>query len=140
MERGFRVLIIDSSHVNRIIITQRLNSMITMGLDIVELVECVNMEEGIRLFSDQGGDFGLVLIDSNISIKSCSSLTINIHNRCDDLCIPRVPVIALVSSICRHVHTNCYNSGIDYIITKPYSKFELLSSILYCFRKVNVRL
>jgi CheY-like chemotaxis protein len=138
MDRGFRVLIIDGSHVNRIILRKRLNSIIEMGLNIFEVVECADMEEGILLFSDQGGDFGLVLIDSNISIESCSSVTMNIHKKCDDICIPRVPVIALLSSICRSVHANCYNSGMDYIVTKPYSKSELLDSILYCFRKVKV--
>lgn len=138
MERGFRVLIIDGSHVNRIILKQRLNSIIKMGLNMNELVESVDMEEGIRLFSEKDGDFGLVLIDSNISIESCYSATINIHKKCDDLCMPRVPVIALVSSICRNVHSNCFKSGMNYIVTKPYSKYELLDSILYCFRKVKV--
>ena len=130
-----RVLIVDDIATNRTILKRRLQSMTSTGICVKETVEAVNGEDAVKKFASCSGDFQLVLMDCLMPILDGFDATVKIHDICHSLGIDAVPVVAVTASVSSNIHDRCLSFGMEYVVTKPYSEIDLMTSIQSCLKK-----
>ena len=124
-------MIVDDINTNRNILAKRLEFVKTMGLEYVT-VEAVDGEDAFNKFKESGGDFQLILMDCLMPVIDGFEATSMIHQQCEKFGIEPVPVVAVTASVCSDIHAKCRKHGMKYVVTKPYTKEELLLSIRAC--------
>lgn len=129
---GFNILIVDDMYANRAILKRRLDNLKRMGINYTDVVEAVNGKEAVDKFIEHNGNFQLVLMDCLMPIMDGFSSTTAIHSECDRLGIEPVPVVAVTASLSSDIHSKCFDSGMKYVVTKPYSEHDLLISVKSC--------
>ncbi len=133
-EMNFKVLIVDDINTNRVILRRRLESMVTMGLKITQIVDAVNGEDAVNKFYQNHGDFQLVLMDCHMPILDGFDSTVQIHGLCSSLGLEPVPVVAVTASVSTDIYDRCLSVGMKYVVTKPYSELDLMASIQSCIK------
>ncbi|CAM9901982.1 unnamed protein product, partial [Pylaiella littoralis] len=131
---GFRVLIVDDIKTNRVILKRRIENMTTTGLHITDTVEAVDGRDAVEKFTSCNGDFQLVLMDCHMPILDGFDATRKIHDVCGSLGIDAVPVVAVTASVSAQIHDKCISSGMKYVVTKPYTEVDLVTSIQSCLK------
>ena len=129
--REVRIMIVDDINTNRNILAKRLEFVRSMGLEYVT-VEAVDGEDAFNKFKESGGDFQLILMDCLMPVIDGFEATSMIHQQCEKFGIEPVPVVAVTASVCSDIHAKCRKHGMKYVVTKPYTKEELLLSIRAC--------
>ena len=132
---GFRVLIVDDIETNRIILKRRLQNMMTSGLHVTETVEAVDGQDAVRKFVSSSGDFQLVLMDCHMPILDGFDATVKIHDICQEMGLDAVPVVAVTASVSSQIRDKCKSSGMEYVVTKPYTEIDLITSIHSCIKR-----
>ena len=130
-----KVLIVDDIATNRTILKRRLCNMVSTGLKVTETVEAVNGQDAVDKFASCSGDFHLVLMDCLMPILDGFDATVKIHDICDSLGIDAVPVVAVTASVSSGIHDRCLSFGMNYVVTKPFSEIDLMTSIQACVKK-----
>lgn len=133
--KHLRVLIVDDISTNRTILKRRLQNMMSAGLHITETVEAVDGQDAVDKFTSCSGDFQLVLMDCLMPILDGFDATVKIHDICDSLGIDAVPVVAVTASVSSGIKDRCLSFGMKYVVTKPYSEMDLMTSIHACLKK-----
>ena len=128
------VLIVDDIKSNRSILRRRLHNIESMGIKITNIVEAKDGLEAVEKFKQHKGKFQLVLMDCLMPIMDGFESTVQIHNACDELGIDAVPVVAVTASVSPQMHSKCYETGMKYVVTKPFSEQDLIMSIKSCFK------
>ena len=128
-KKEFNVLIVDDMATNITILKRRLS-----GLDIqfTSISEAMNGKEAVDIFKQNNGNYQLVLMDCLMPILDGFGATIAIHNECERMGLEPVPVVAVTASVSPQLHTKCFDTGMKYVVTKPYSEKDLLNSIQSC--------
>lgn len=134
--KGFRVLIVDDIETNRLILKRRLQNIMTTGLHVTETIEAVDGQDAVDKFASSSGDFQLVLMDCHMPILDGFDATVKIHDMCDSLGLDAVPVVAVTASVSSHIRDKCKSSGMEYVVTKPYSEIDLMTSIQSCIKRI----
>lgn len=124
-----KVMIVDDMRSNRAILKARLKSLNIFDQDELSIVEACNGQEAVDLFRDEAEAFDLILMDCLMPIVDGFNATVMIHGVCHELGIEAVPVVAVTASVSPDIHSKCYESGMCYIVTKPYTVFDLTVSI-----------
>ena len=128
------VLIVDDIKSNRSILRRRLHNIESMGIKITNIVEAKDGLQAVEKFKQHKGKFQLVLMDCLMPIMDGFESTVQIHNACDELGIDAVPVVAVTASVSPQMHSKCYETGMKYVVTKPFSEQDLIMSIKSCFK------
>ena len=131
----FKVMIVDDIYTNRVILKRRLESMDKMGLCVTSVTEAIDGQDAVDKFIDHGGNFQLILMDCHMPILNGFDATVKIHDTCASMDIPPVPVVAVTASVSSDIGDRCRDSGMKYVVTKPYSEIDLMTSIQACMRK-----
>jgi len=127
------VLVVDDLKPNRIILKRRLKNIEEqLQFSITNIVEATNGLEAVEKFQQYKGAFQFVLMDCLMPIMDGFKSTTSIHTECDKLGIEPVPVIAVTASVSSTTRSKCIESGMKYIVTKPYSEQDLIMSIKSC--------
>ncbi len=120
--RPLRVLLVDDSDDNRLLVTTYLKSL------PYQLVEAVNGEAAVARFL--GGKFDLVLMDIQMPVMDGLEATRRI--RCwerDHKAMP-TPIIALTASALEEEAQKCLDAGCSLHLSKPIKRAELLAGML----------
>lgn len=128
---NIRILIVDDMNINRNILAKRLEFVRHVGLKYV-IVQAVNGQDAFNKFKESEGNFQLILMDCLMPVVDGFESTTLIHRECTRLGIEPVPVVAVTASVCPDIRQKCKEYGMKYVVTKPYTKEELLLSIKAC--------
>ena len=132
-KQEFNVLVVDDLKPNRIMLKRRLGNIEkNMGFSRMNVIEASNGLEAIEKFKQHKGKIHFVLMDCLMPIMDGFESTLSIHTECDKLGIEPVPVIAVTASVSSTTHSKCIESGMKYVVTKPYSEQDLIMSIKSC--------
>ncbi|CAN0585134.1 unnamed protein product [Ectocarpus sp. 12 AP-2014] len=98
------------------------------------ILEAADGQEAVEMFVQRKGDIQLILMDCLMPILNGFDATLAIHKECDRLGLEPVPVVAVTASVSPDVREKCFESGMKYVVTKPYSEDELFASIKSCVK------
>lgn len=126
-----RILIVDDINANREILAKRLQFVRSMGLEY-ETEEAVDGQDAVNKFTACSGDFQLILMDCLMPVVDGFEATTMIHRQCEKFGMEPVPVVAVTASVSADIHAKCKKHGMKYVVTKPYTKEELLLSVRAC--------
>jgi len=130
--RCVRILLVDDISTNRQILRRKLYTLKSFGLNVGEIVDAVDGVDAVSKFTEYKGNFQLVLMDCHMPILDGFSATEKIHSLCFELSLEAVPVVAVTASVSEGIHEKCRLAGMKYVVTKPYSEIDLLTSIQSC--------
>ena len=125
------IMIVDDMNINRNILAKRLEFVRSVGLDYT-IVEAVDGQDALNKFKEAEGNFQLILMDCLMPVVDGFEATKLIHNECVMRNLEPVPVVAVTASVSPDIRQKCQRSGMKYVVTKPYTKEELLYSIKAC--------
>lgn len=126
-----RIMVVDDMATNREILTKRLEFIGSVGLKYT-VVEAVDGQDATEKFISSGGNFQLILMDCLMPVVDGFEATTLIHDECSRLKIEPVPVVAVTASVSCDIREKCLKHGMKYVVTKPYTREELLLSIKAC--------
>ncbi|CAN0172389.1 unnamed protein product, partial [Ectocarpus sp. 4 AP-2014] len=121
----FAILLVDDMATNRAILQRRLHSLSTLGMYPSAILEAADGQEAVEMFVQRKGDIQLILMDCLMPILDGFDATVAIHKECDRLGLEPVPVVAVTASVSPNVREKCFESGMKYVVTIPYSEDEL---------------
>lgn len=125
------IMIVDDMNINRDILSKRLEFVRSVGLNYT-IVEAVDGQDAFNKFKEAGGNFQLILMDCLMPIVDGFEATKLIHDECLLRNLEPVPVVAVTASVSSDIREKCKKYGMKYVVTKPYTKEELLLSIKAC--------
>ena len=131
MSGTISIMIVDDMNVNRTILAKRLEFVRSAGLNYT-IVEAVDGRDAVNKFNDADGDFQLILMDCLMPVVDGFEATKLIHDECSRRHLEPVPVVAVTASVSSDIREKCRNHGMRYVVTKPYTKEDLLLSIKAC--------
>lgn len=126
------VLIVDDMKTNRVLLKDRLKNLFASDITFGRIVEAENGQHAVDEFCVQNGDFQLILMDCHMPIMDGFDATQKLHDICREMGRDAVPVVAVTASVSQNIHDKCKLSGMQYVVTKPYSEIELITSIKSC--------
>ena len=125
------IMIVDDMNINRTILSKRLEFVRAAGLDYT-IVEAIDGQDAVNKFKEAKGDFQLILMDCLMPVVDGFEATKLIHDECARLGLEPVPVVAVTASVSSDIREKCMKHGMMYVVTKPYTKEDLLLSIKAC--------
>lgn len=131
VSRAISIMIVDDMHINRDILSKRLEFVRSVGLDYT-IVEATDGQDAFNKFKEGEANFQLILMDCLMPVVDGFEATKLIHDECVRRHMEPVPVVAVTASVSSDIHTKCKKHGMKYVVTKPYTKEELLLSIKAC--------
>ncbi len=126
------VMVVDDMHINRCIIIRRLCCASNIGIHFGDVVEATDGKDALLKFRESGGNFQLILMDCLMPVLDGFQATVSIHDECAKLGLEPVPVVAVTASVSSDIHNKCYQHGMKFVVTKPYTEQDLLLSIQSC--------
>lgn len=136
-KQSMRVLVVDDMAINRTILIRRLACIGKMGIECTEIVEATDGLEAYTKFKASEGNFQLILMDCLMPVVDGFEATVKIHDECERLGIEPVPVVAVTASVSNTIRDKCFQHGMNFVVTKPYTEQDLVSSIQACMAISN---
>jgi len=119
--RGTKILVFEDNELNQHLICEQLNKW-----DCKTFVTA-NAKEGMALLQLQ--DIDIILMDLKMPGMSGFEISRNIRSL-EDQKISKIPIIAFSADFTAQDQEQCYNSGINDFLLKPYTLNELMIKLL----------
>lgn len=122
LRNGYRVLLVEDNEVNALIATAHLTSI---G---AQVIRANNGKEAISAaFAKQRPDF--VLMDCRMPVMDGPTASREIRAVETSIGLPSIPIVALTASPSDEDRRECYQSGMDGLLMKPFTLEQLLQTI-----------
>ncbi|MGL1862197.1 MAG: transporter substrate-binding domain-containing protein [Pseudodesulfovibrio sp.] len=102
------------------------------------IVDAVNGQEAVDLYSENNGDFDVVLMDKEMPVMDGLTAISQIRTFELEQEVKRVPIIALTAHAFAQDKKECFEVGCDEFMSKPIKKQDLIETILRLIRGEGV--
>jgi PAS domain S-box-containing protein len=128
--KSIKVMNVDDISVNRAAIRRKVQQIEHhLDVHVGEVIDASNGIEAVELFKSHIGNFDIILMDILMPIMDGFEATRDIHKYCDEMHLPRVPVIAMTASVSETLYMDCKEAGMGCVVTKPFTVGQLYEAM-----------
>ena len=118
---GRRVLVVDDSDINRIIVARAL------ALEGAQTVTANNGQQALHLLRAQPGEFDILLMDVQMPVMDGLTATRALRG---DPCLCELPVIAFTAGVFQDERQRALDAGVNDFLAKPVDLEEMVAVLL----------
>ncbi|XHY22219.1 Sensor histidine kinase RcsC [Vibrio sp. NH-UV-68] len=122
-QSAFKVLVVDDNRVNQQVVTLNLQKQ------SIDFVIANNGQEAVEIFEQDHENIGLILMDCVMPVLDGFEATKAIRAFEQQQDLKRTPIIALTAAVLDDDIQNCYKSGMDDYIPKPFKREVLMEKL-----------